>query len=97
VPFLLLFWSGQLGSEWGDKKSICNKFQQQSSITTIVWPEQRPNEIVFGLAEGKVRALEVNKSGVRIPWGMLVARWFAAGSLGDRTQSVSPVRTPVLL
>ena len=23
--------------------------------------------------------------------------WFAAGSLGDRTQSVTPVRTPVLL
>ena len=46
----------KLGSDWGDKKSICNKFQQNSSITCIVWPEQRPNELVFGLAEGKMKA-----------------------------------------
>ena len=45
----------KLGSEWGDKKSICNKFQQASPVTCIVWPEQRPNELVFGLAEGKVK------------------------------------------
>ena len=45
----------KLGSEWGDKKSICNKFQQASPVTSIVWPEQRPNELVFGLAEGKVK------------------------------------------
>lgn len=49
----------KLGAEWGDKKSICNKFQQSSSITCIVWPEQRPNELVFGLAEGKMK---VNRS-----------------------------------
>ena len=35
----------------GDKKSICNKFQQASPVTCIVWPEQRPNELVLGLAE----------------------------------------------
>ncbi|KAL3897688.1 MAG: hypothetical protein SGPRY_013001 [Prymnesium sp.] len=45
----------KLGAEWGDKKSICNKFQQSSSITCITWPEQRPNELVFGLAEGKMK------------------------------------------
>lgn len=45
----------KLGADWGDKKSICNKFQQASSVTSIVWPEQRPNELVFGLAEGKVK------------------------------------------
>jgi len=45
----------KLGTEWGDKKSICNKFQQASPVTSIVWPEQRPNELVFGLAEGKVK------------------------------------------
>ena len=45
----------KLGSDWGDKKSICNKFQQASSITCITWPEQRPNELVFGLAEGKMK------------------------------------------
>ena len=45
----------KLGHEWGDKKSICNKFQQASSITCICWPEARPNELVFGLAEGKMK------------------------------------------
>ena len=45
----------KLGAEWGDKKSICNKFQQGSSITCICWPESRPNELVFGLAEGKMK------------------------------------------
>ena len=46
----------KLGNDWGDKKSICNKFQQASAITCITWPEQRPNELVFGLAEGKMKA-----------------------------------------
>lgn len=45
----------KVGSEWGDKKSICNKFQHQSSITCLVWPSKRTNEIVYGLAEGKVK------------------------------------------
>lgn len=49
----------KLGAEWGDKKSICNKFQQSSSITCITWPEQRPNELVFGLAEGKMKVSEL--------------------------------------
>jgi intraflagellar transport protein 172 len=45
----------KLGTEWGDKKSICNKFQHSSPITSLVWPSRRPNEIVYGLAEGKVK------------------------------------------
>ena len=45
----------KIGSEWGDKKSICNKFQYSSSITCLAWPSKRPNEIVYGLAEGKVK------------------------------------------
>lgn len=36
-------------------KSICNKFPQPSPITCMSWPEARPNEVVFGLAEGKVK------------------------------------------
>ena len=40
----------KLGADWGEKKSICNKFQQASPVTCIVWPEQRPNELVLGLA-----------------------------------------------
>eukprot|EP00854_Cymbomonas_tetramitiformis_P006568 gene6568-7868_t len=45
----------KLGTEWGDKKSICNKFHQSSAITCVTWPHQQHHEIVFGLAEGKVK------------------------------------------
>jgi intraflagellar transport protein 172 len=45
----------KLGVEWGEKKSIINKFQHSSSITCLSWPTKRPNEIVYGLAEGKVK------------------------------------------
>lgn len=45
----------KLGTEWGDRKSICNKFNQSSSITCVCWPKEHPHEVVFGLAEGKVK------------------------------------------
>eukprot|EP00191_Tetraselmis_sp_GSL018_P001208 CAMPEP_0177614748 /NCGR_PEP_ID=MMETSP0419_2-20121207/22933_1 /TAXON_ID=582737 /ORGANISM="Tetraselmis sp., Strain GSL018" /LENGTH=1707 /DNA_ID=CAMNT_0019112051 /DNA_START=174 /DNA_END=5298 /DNA_ORIENTATION=- len=45
----------RLGLDWHDKKSICNKFHQNSPITQVVWPVTRPNEILFGVAEGKVK------------------------------------------
>lgn len=53
----------KLGTEWGDKKSISNKFIQSSPITCLVWPLSRPNEFVYGLAEGKVKVgvLKSNK------------------------------------
>jgi intraflagellar transport protein 172 len=56
----------KIGKEWNERKSICNKFPMPSPVTCLVWPKDRANEIVFGLAEGKVRAgvLKVNKSNV---------------------------------
>lgn len=45
----------KIGLDWGDKKSICNKFPQPCSITSLTWPNTHPNEIVFGLADGKVK------------------------------------------
>jgi intraflagellar transport protein 172 len=53
----------KLGIEWGEKKSICNKFHQASPVTCLTWPSQHPNEVVFGLAEGKVKIgqLKTNK------------------------------------
>ena len=45
----------KLGSEWGDRKSICNKFPQSSATTCVCWPSSRPYECVFGVAEGKVK------------------------------------------
>jgi intraflagellar transport protein 172 len=54
----------RLGLEWGDKKSICNKFPQASSVTCLCWPVGRPNDLVFGVAEGKLKVgnLKTNKS-----------------------------------
>jgi intraflagellar transport protein 172 len=54
----------KIGTEWGDKKSICNKFAVNSSVTCLVWPYERHNELCFGLAEGKVKlgVLKSNKS-----------------------------------
>jgi intraflagellar transport protein 172 len=54
----------KLGAEWGDKKSICNKFPQNSSVTCMCWPAERNGELVIGLAEGKVKVgnLKTNKS-----------------------------------
>jgi intraflagellar transport protein 172 len=54
----------KLGNDWKDKKSICNKFAQTSSVTCICWPRSHPNEVVFGLAEGKVKVgqLKSNKA-----------------------------------
>ena len=56
----------KLGLEWGEKKSICNKYANTSPVTCLAWPSKRPNELVFGLAEGKVRLgqMKVHKSPV---------------------------------
>ena len=52
----------KVGETWGEKKVICNKFVQQSSVTCICWPPDQ--HIVFGLADGKVRIAntKTNKS-----------------------------------
>lgn len=54
----------KIGSEWGEKKSICNKFAQSSSVTCMTWPNERYVELFFGLAEGKVKIglLKTNRS-----------------------------------
>ena len=44
----------KLGLEWGEKKSICNKFIQTCDITCLTWPKEQHNSIVFGLSDGKV-------------------------------------------
>ncbi|KAI5074597.1 hypothetical protein GOP47_0010558, partial [Adiantum capillus-veneris] len=46
----------KLGLDWGEKKSICNKFQQTLPINSIVWPHLNQIEILFGLCDGKVKA-----------------------------------------
>ncbi|CAE7620527.1 IFT172 [Symbiodinium sp. KB8] len=53
-----------LGVEWGEKKSICNKFPQSQAVTCITWPSEHPQEVVFGTAEGKMKVgqLKTNKA-----------------------------------
>uniref|UniRef100_A0A0G4FWR3 Uncharacterized protein n=1 Tax=Chromera velia CCMP2878 TaxID=1169474 RepID=A0A0G4FWR3_9ALVE len=54
----------KLGESWADKKSICNKFPQTSPVNCLTWPSSRPSEVVFGLAEGRVKIgqLKSNKA-----------------------------------
>ena len=54
----------KLGAEWGDKKSICNKFLQHHPVTALAWPAGRGGELAFATADGKVRVgvLKTNKA-----------------------------------
>ncbi|KAI8999812.1 hypothetical protein BC832DRAFT_563653 [Gaertneriomyces semiglobifer] len=54
----------RLGLEWGEKKSIVNKYIQNAEITCLAWPREQPNAIVFGMMDGKVRMgnLKTNKA-----------------------------------
>lgn len=36
----------RVGLDWGDKKSICNKFLHNVPVTSLTWPITRPNENV---------------------------------------------------
>ena len=54
-PTFLPAYSRRLGEGWADKKSICNKFLQSSPVTCLIWPRNR-EDVVFGSADGKVRA-----------------------------------------
>ncbi|KAF5830572.1 intraflagellar protein IFT172 [Dunaliella salina] len=54
----------RLGDSWTDKKSICNKFLQSSSVTCLIWPHTR-EDVVFGLADGKVKLGQVRPGMVK--------------------------------
>jgi intraflagellar transport protein 172 len=56
----------KLGLGWGERKSICNKFPQQSPVTCMCWPSGAvtgQDAFVFGTQEGKVKLamLKTNK------------------------------------
>ena len=53
----------KIGEEWGERKTICNKFIQESAVTAMVWPPDQP-AFIIGLASGKIRLCNVrtNKS-----------------------------------
>ena len=52
----------KIGSEWGERKSICNKYQQSAAVTCLVWPFGKSNDIIFGLADGKVKCGQVKSN-----------------------------------
>ncbi|KAJ3152666.1 hypothetical protein HDU86_005539 [Geranomyces michiganensis] len=54
----------RLGLEWGEKKSIVNKFIQAAEITCLTWPREQASALVFGMIDGKVRIgnLKTNKA-----------------------------------
>ncbi|EPZ35542.1 WD40 repeat-like protein [Rozella allomycis CSF55] len=56
----------KVGTEWGDKKSICNKFTIDSMITSIVWPESDSNNIYFSSMDGKVRQGSIKSNKINI-------------------------------
>ena len=45
----------KLGSNCGDKKSICNKLEQSARPTCMIWSKTKTHEIFFGLADGKIK------------------------------------------
>ena len=49
---------------WDDKKSICNKFPEQSAVASLIWAKKQSSQVVYGLFEGKVKIgnLRSNKS-----------------------------------
>ncbi|XP_055373567.1 intraflagellar transport protein 172 homolog [Condylostylus longicornis] len=52
----------RLGEGWNEKKVICNKFPQSTSVTCMIW--LNTGTIIAGLDDGKVRSLncKTNKS-----------------------------------
>jgi intraflagellar transport protein 172 len=49
----------KIGTEWGEKKSICNKFPTSTAVTCMTWPRDRP-DLIYGLTEGKVQSIITN-------------------------------------
>ena len=45
----------KIGADWGERKSIVNRYITSSSVTCQCWPSGRINEIYYGLADGKIR------------------------------------------
>ena len=76
--------SPEKAAEWGEKKSIVNKFLQHESVTCMVWPRGQPNYVVMGLADGKVRlgSVKTNKSSTLYSTGSYVCAIAVAPS-GD--------------
>lgn len=50
----------KLGLDWGEKKTICNKFILAATsirITVLIWPRTLQNHLIFAGTDGKVLKL----------------------------------------
>eukprot|EP01083_Nonionella_stella_P191050 707386_1 len=56
---------GQDPTQFGEKKTICNKFAVSSAVTAMCWPNKRNDELVFGLASGKLKISILKMNGQR--------------------------------
>lgn len=56
---------GDDATMFGEKKSICNKFAVSSPVTAMCWPQKRDDELIFGLANGKLKVGILKINGVR--------------------------------
>jgi len=50
----------KLGTDWNEKKSIVAKFVQSAHVTSLIWLPD--GQIIFGLADGKIRSGNVKKN-----------------------------------
>ncbi len=50
-----------LGLKWGDKKTICNKFEQEAQVSCMIWPNSK-QDIFVGLINGKIKVCYSNKT-----------------------------------
>ena len=41
-----------IGINWGNKKVICNKFEQNFPVTAMIQPNKKTSELFFDEAEG---------------------------------------------
>ena len=45
----------KLGLNWGEEKSISNKFKLEAKPNCMIWSKTNTNEIIFGSSDGKIR------------------------------------------
>ncbi|XP_066998302.2 intraflagellar transport protein 172 homolog [Anabrus simplex] len=50
----------KIGIEWGEKKSICNKFIQECPVTCLHWLFEGP--LIYGLLDGRVRSSNIKSN-----------------------------------
>ncbi|KAA0161786.1 hypothetical protein FNF31_03572 [Cafeteria roenbergensis] len=52
----------KLGLDWGDRKSICNRFRQASSVTALAWPSSRFGDLICGTVDGGVHLCQLKSN-----------------------------------